>query len=314
MERFYPIKGKRADQMFLGNEQVLASSAAAGYCRDLEHLAEKSGISLAIESNAADKDKFVIIASFYASSQNNSKYLDQLALVFEMDELGIKHNGRLYHVGIYNSPFIKHRFDASRLAGLWSIKQKLDPKGLFNPGKFFSISTAWTRFIPGKWQSWGAKVMIRILRTGWGRRLAKAVIPATARAKTEHADIFRVARECVNCGFCLPICPAYLATRDERTTARGKLFLALQWLEGNKLSPEDVERVHSCIHCAGCTQVCQSALDLVPTWYSLEQHIASEYGKPSQAIENFVCQVEASADYKRLLRQGFILNPVPLRK
>jgi hypothetical protein len=65
------------------------------------------------------------------------------------------------------------------------------------------------------------------------------------------------------------------------------------------------------MHCAGCTRVCQSELDLVPVWHELEQRVAAEYGKPTEAVEGFVKKVEASADYKRLLRRGFIATPAP---
>lgn len=305
MERFYPLKGKKADEFFLGNEQVLPNASAGAYCRELEKLAASRGVPLAIESNAAGDDRSVVIASFHADRKDESEILERTSMVFEMDELGHRHGGRLYHVGIYNSPFIERRFDDKRLDGLRKIKAELDPRRLFNPGKFFDVSTPGTGMVPQPLLRIGARLFIRLLKTRWGRRLANAwAEPAATEPKDD--PVWTAARECVNCGFCLPICPAYLATRDERTTARGKLFLATAWISGQALAPDDVERLHSCMHCAGCTRVCQSAIDLVPVWDELERRVAAVYGKPTPAIENFVREVESSADYRRLLRKGYI--------
>ena len=309
MERFYPLKGKKPELLFLGNEQVVPNAAASAYCRGLERLAAVRRVPLAIESNAADEDRSVIIASFYCRRDDDRATLDGMALVFEMDELGWKHGGRPYHVGVYNSPFIDRRFPERTLDRLRALKSELDPRRLFNPGKFFEVAATGTRLIPAAARKIGAQLVIRMLRTEWGRRMALRWLPPSETHAGNDDRVRTAALECVNCGFCLPVCPAYLATGDERTTARGKLFLASTWLAGQSLAPDDVERLHSCMHCAGCTRVCQSAIDLVPVWDELERRVAQVYGKPASEIEKFVRQVEASADYKRLLRRGFISNP-----
>jgi FAD/FMN-containing dehydrogenase/ferredoxin len=314
-ERFYPLKGKRADRMFLGNEVVIADAKAAGYVDELSRLGAEDGLSLAIEANSAGSGESVVIASFYAPFGDEGAYVRKLASVFRLDEAGHRHGGRLYHVGIYNAPLLERRFDAATLERVSGEKARVDPKGLFNPGKFFDLWTPWTAWMPPQARLAAARLGIRFLQTGLGARLTGLLAPLFAGEKVPKgglADkVFATARECVSCGFCLPICPAYLATRDERTTARGKLFLAARWLGGKALSAEDVELLHSCMHCAGCTRVCQSELDLVPVWHELEQRVASEYGKPTEAVVGFVKKVEASADYKRLLRRGFIATPAP---
>ena len=47
------------------------------------------------------------------------------------------------------------------------------------------------------------------------------------------------------------------------------------------------------------------------TDHLVQQRVAAKYGKPNEAIESFVKKVEISSDYRRLLRRGFISDPVP---
>jgi Fe-S oxidoreductase len=100
------------------------------------------------------------------------------------------------------------------------------------------------------------------------------------------------------------VCPAYLTTCDERTTARGKLFLSQKLNREGILAEKDVELLHSCMHCAACTNVCQSQIDLVPVWDELEACAAAPRGKPVSAIDAFVRRVEADPAYRSLLYRG----------
>ncbi|MBI5202496.1 MAG: FAD-binding protein [Elusimicrobia bacterium] len=318
-ERFYPLKGKRADEAFLGSELAVPDAQAHRYAATLEALARQSGVALSIEANAAGPGESVVIASFRAPAASN-EFFARLALVFTMDRVGVEQfGGRLYHVGTYNTPFVDRKFGAERLAALTKTKRRLDPKGLFNPGKFFDFRTRLTSWLKPSSHWKAARWLIpRIEDKPWVFRLAgllAGLLPTGPGPKDTGTALNRAARECVNCGFCLPVCPAYLATRDERTTARGKLGLALAMDQGLKLSTKDVELLHSCMHCGACTAVCQSTLDLVPAWRDLEERAAKQAGgKPAKAIEAFVAGVEASEDYRRLLRRGYIVErEVPAR-
>ncbi|MBI4422100.1 MAG: FAD-binding protein [Elusimicrobia bacterium] len=310
-ERFFPLKGKAADQSLLGNELVVADEQAAAYCGSLEALARRHGVEPAIEANAAGPGESVVIASFPVSG-GQARFLSLLPLVLRLDRLGTEsYGGRLYHVGTYNTPFIERKFSPERLEKLREAKRRLDPKGLFNPGKFFELKTRWTTWLSAERHRRAARWLLPTLeeRPFLAALLARLawLAPAGREASAAGDPLAVTARECVNCGFCLPVCPAYLATRDERTTARGKLGLASAFLAGRKLSVADVELLHSCMHCGACTAVCQNTLDLVPAWRALEERVATAAGgKPAARIEAFVKDVEASADYKRLLRRGYI--------
>src|SRR5262249_59907839 len=97
---------------------------------------------------------------------------------------------------------------------------------------------------------------------------------------------------CSKWGSCIRVCPAYIETKDERTTARGKLHLGKLLLNGGKLSADEANTLFLCMHCAACTDVCQSRLDLVPVWDELERRVESQFGKDVARVKSFVESVE----------------------
>jgi Fe-S oxidoreductase len=102
------------------------------------------------------------------------------------------------------------------------------------------------------------------------------------------------------------ICPAGLGTdHDERVTARGKLLLGQALLEGDPhITAEEAQRAFLCMHCGGCTAVCQSHLDLEGAWNELEEKLHARVGRPDREIEGFVQHVQASGLMKEKLWYG----------
>jgi Fe-S oxidoreductase len=98
---------------------------------------------------------------------------------------------------------------------------------------------------------------------------------------------------CSKCGSCIPVCPAYIETGDERTTARGKLQLGLAMMKNQELSVDAAQMLFLCMHCGACTDVCQSRLDLVPVWDDLERRVEQRFGKPKEKVNEFFESVES---------------------
>ena len=66
---------------------------------------------------------------------------------------------------------------------------------------------------------------------------------------------------CVNCGLCLPHCPTYRVTGDERRSPRGRISLmrAVEW-EGFEPDDEWYEAMDTCVQCLGCVTACPSGV------------------------------------------------------
>ena len=74
---------------------------------------------------------------------------------------------------------------------------------------------------------------------------------------------------CVQCGLCLPHCPTYRVTGDERRSPRGRISLmrAVEW-EGMTPDDEWFDAMDTCVQCLGCVTACPSGVpygDLIAT-------------------------------------------------
>ncbi len=86
----------------------------------------------------------------------------------------------------------------------------------------------------------------------------------SADAKATRRGIFdrELLDACISCGFCLPACPTYRMTQDERSSPRGRITL-MRALETGRLEPDDptlVEQASFCIGCRACESVCPAGV------------------------------------------------------
>jgi len=67
--------------------------------------------------------------------------------------------------------------------------------------------------------------------------------------------------DCVHCGFCLPVCPTYLAWGEEMDSPRGRVEL-FRALRDGTLSPtaEVVSHLDRCLGCMACVAACPSGV------------------------------------------------------
>ncbi len=78
---------------------------------------------------------------------------------------------------------------------------------------------------------------------------------------------------CVQCGLCLPHCPTYRVTGDERRSPRGRISLmrSVEW-EGMVPDDEWFDAMDTCVQCMGCMTACPSGVpygDLIATTRSV---------------------------------------------
>lgn len=66
---------------------------------------------------------------------------------------------------------------------------------------------------------------------------------------------------CVACGLCLPHCPTYRVTGEERASPRGRIaaMRAVEW-GGAAVDDDLIECLDSCVQCRGCDTACPSGV------------------------------------------------------
>jgi len=69
-----------------------------------------------------------------------------------------------------------------------------------------------------------------------------------------------VAKDCVHCGFCLPVCPTYQLWAEEMDSPRGRIYLVNEILDGAEVSASAAEHFDRCLGCMACMTACPSGV------------------------------------------------------
>ena len=76
------------------------------------------------------------------------------------------------------------------------------------------------------------------------------------------AEVDKILRKCVHCGFCTATCPTYVLLGDERDSPRGRIYLMKEMFEHERrASPQVQHHVDRCLSCLSCMTTCPSGVD-----------------------------------------------------
>jgi Na+-translocating ferredoxin:NAD+ oxidoreductase RnfC subunit len=124
-----------------------------------------------------------------------------------------------------------------------------------------------------------------------------AILLMGKHKKVDSLDFELTTHACAKCGNCIAVCPAYLVTANEEVTAKGKIALAKKIIDGRKVTKEEAENAFMCMHCKACEEICQTNLELMMLWDSLEKRIEENFCRPKDKIGEFLKRVDDSKDY-----------------
>lgn len=73
---------------------------------------------------------------------------------------------------------------------------------------------------------------------------------------------YSVLQQCMHCGMCLPTCPTYDATKQERNSPRGRIAL-MRSIADDKLEVTETfgDEMYYCLGCLACTTACPAGVD-----------------------------------------------------
>lgn len=159
-ERFKALRLKRGGPAVLGGEVWLPADELAGYLADINKMSLRYGIDLISYGHVVTPEHATVMTMFYTDETKTLKYIFNLSLVKKIHDIGYRHHGCPYGVGLWNTPYIDRIFSRKRLAGLRERKKTLDPRGTMNPGKVYRSPLLMNPYIFGM----GMDVMAGILR------------------------------------------------------------------------------------------------------------------------------------------------------
>jgi len=96
--------------------------------------------------------------------------------------------------------------------------------------------------------------------------------------KPAMAHSEEVLRKCLQCGYCLDICPTYQVLGGEFDSARGRIYLIRDMLE-NERKPEEktVEHIDRCLSCMACMSTCPSFVNYMHLVDYAREYIEENY-------------------------------------
>src|SRR6266704_476905 len=95
------------------------------------------------------------------------------------------------------------------------------------------------------------------------------------------AEVDKILRRCVHCGFCTATCPTYVLLGDERDSPRGRIYLMKEMFEHDRpASPEVQFHVDRCLSCLSCMTTCPSGVDYMHLVDRGRARIERDYTRP----------------------------------
>ena len=297
-ERLFPMKQRSGRPTPLVCELVIPMERAVSYLDQVKRLGKRYRVEVQVEAHLVAKDRALVMVTHHCDERNPLPYLVHMTLIPALMKLGIAVGGVPYGVGIWNTPFINDIFDKKTLTIYRAYKKKVDPYHILNPNKFFAVRTKWAN-IPG--------ILFKPLMFQLLIRCAVVLTPVLARLisvkerEEEESCLEETIYSCMKCGSCAATCPAYIVTGEEALIPKNKLYLAKKLIAGDEIAKSDSDKAFLCTHCGMCREVCQNDLDLLTAWSELERLLEDKFGKPEEAIRNFVSAMEAREDYWRFV-------------
>ena len=311
-ERFLPMSIKPLGPSLLATEVLLPLDQVAPYFEKISEWGKRLGVTFYPSSHLVSQDQVLFLA-MVASDHRKAIFYADLLLVPMMVRLAVQfYHGKPYGLGIWNTPFLHDLYPKEELKRLRQYKKEVDPAGILNPGKFFSVSGRMgplqkILFHPNLFS-------LEISSTQWLLFKLFSVIPEkTLRQRIAFAPegvegITNDVLSCAQCGNCVSRCPVYRATGDEILTARGKLLTVKRAFETKKMELSKLLPLYFCLHCGRCDEECQVNLKHRELYDRLEKFLSQTIDFPIQQITDFVQEVERSPEFYRFLdviRTGF---------
>jgi len=135
--RFFSLVLKREGPSLLGAEIWLPISSLAAYLHDIELFESQKNLGLKSYGHVVTAKHAMVMTMFNADERDTIGYLQGLALVKKLHDIGAKHGGSPYGVGLWNTPYVSRCHTAAELVELKQRKKLLDPNDIMNPGKVY---------------------------------------------------------------------------------------------------------------------------------------------------------------------------------
>ncbi len=213
-------------------EDVCVPPARIAECaRDLQSLLGKHGFIPGVAGHASAGNLHFQLTPDFSKPEDLERYH---AFMEELVELIVaKYDGSLkaeHGTGVNMAPYVEREWGEKATAMMWRIKELADPDALLNPGVVLNRDPT---------------VHLKHIKT--------------------QPEIEEVATQCVECGFCEPVCPS----RNVTTTPRQRIVIRREMARQAEGSPVyealladyEYDAIQTCAADGSCERVCPVAID-----------------------------------------------------
>ena len=300
-ERLFGMKTKRLGPSILASEVIIPISSAAKFIEKAKKIGYNFGVEISIDCYVMDANKALIMATFLTDSRRKKYYIN-IPLVAIITRAAVAQGAEPYGLGLWNAAFVHDLYNKTKYNELRAYKAKTDPNNILNAGKFFGTGSRGPTalvFRPGFFKP--AMQLLGVTSPVVGRSLT-AILGKDK--KIDSLDYELSMHACAKCGNCMAECPAYLVTKNEAVTAKGKIALAKKLLAGQEVTQEEAATAFMCMHCKGCEEICQTNLELMNLWDALEKRLKEQFEWPETQIEEFLKKVDATEEYWEMVERN----------
>ncbi len=269
-ERFNVLKAKRLGPSIIPVEATVPVDNLHLF---LEEVEEAVGKPVYIEG-ILTKDRKAVIVGYILHDERKLSYTLNYTTLLKVLRIALKHGGTPYSTGVYFVHYSDTVLGRERVRRLKKYKSKVDPKGIFNPGKVIEENKL-SKMIKLAEKFVSVPSLIA-KHTGFE-------IAGEPKAAEESIRWFSIA--CAQCGSCVTDCPHYTATGWESYSPRGKWYIVRkspQYM--GKMDPLTVQRL-ICTLCGRCEVSCPLDLPITENWIYLRSILFNDGVTPKTMLD-----------------------------
>ncbi|MFX1560919.1 MAG: FAD-binding oxidoreductase [Promethearchaeota archaeon] len=134
-ERFYPMRIKRLGPSLAPSEVYVPLDNLDEYINHMnEHFKDED---FALEGAITDRGEVAVLTWFPDDERRRISFLMGWYRSLDVINLGLKHGGRAYSIGMWNAAHSRSYYGKENYAKISNLKQKTDKKGYLNSHKVF---------------------------------------------------------------------------------------------------------------------------------------------------------------------------------
>jgi Fe-S oxidoreductase len=212
----------------------------------------------------------IVILGFIPADQRQFSYNFVFSLSLSIMNIAERNGGRAYATGLYFKNKAEKVLGPERVAKLKAFKNKIDVKGIFNPGKVIGYGLLDAAMSLGGALEPLSRPLGNYVITQIGERLSYPL-------RDIPPDVAWYAYSCSQCGYCVEECDQFYGRGWESQSPRGKWYWLREYLEGRaEWNQAQVDTFLVCTTCELCNLRCSAALPIEPSWMKLRGMLIEE--------------------------------------